>query len=131
MRLRVVCGLRVTMASLAPTSAFSRVDLPALGRPRMVTNPERRAMLAIMETLFKYDTTNARSLDSAELPKKRQFCFARDDRDELNQGFPITNYRFSRLSAAPDRSLPLLSDRKSTRLNSSHPSISYAVFCLK
>src|SRR6266487_1546905 len=28
--------------------------------------------------------------------------------------------------------LPLLSrDRKSTRLNSSHPSISYAVFCLK
>src|SRR4051794_41265320 len=26
---------------------------------------------------------------------------------------------------------PLLRDRKSTRLNSSHPSISYAVFCLK
>src|SRR4051794_41566351 len=26
---------------------------------------------------------------------------------------------------------PLLLDRKSTRLNSSHPSISYAVFCLK
>src|SRR5690348_17538432 len=25
----------------------------------------------------------------------------------------------------------LLADRKSTRLNSSHPSISYAVFCLK
>src|SRR5438876_7357335 len=28
-------------------------------------------------------------------------------------------------------SLPALVDRKSTRLNSSHPSISYAVFCLK
>src|SRR5690348_17556197 len=27
--------------------------------------------------------------------------------------------------------LKLLQDRKSTRLNSSHPSISYAVFCLK
>src|SRR5690348_18158626 len=27
--------------------------------------------------------------------------------------------------------LKLLGDRKSTRLNSSHPSISYAVFCLK
>src|SRR4051794_41347206 len=27
--------------------------------------------------------------------------------------------------------LSLLEDRKSTRLNSSHPSISYAVFCLK
>src|SRR5438876_5396914 len=43
---------------------------------------------------------------------------------------------------APDRRRPLLGsathgagghglDRKSTRLNSSHPSISYAVFCLK
>src|SRR5690348_17888139 len=32
----------------------------------------------------------------------------------------------------PIRLLPLpLQDRKSTRLNSSHPSISYAVFCLK
>src|SRR5690348_17712874 len=32
-----------------------------------------------------------------------------------------------------DRTLALLraGDRKSTRLNSSHPSISYAVFCLK
>src|SRR5207249_7651371 len=27
--------------------------------------------------------------------------------------------------------LPLMEDRKSTRLNSSHVSISYAVFCLK
>src|SRR5689334_24852068 len=27
--------------------------------------------------------------------------------------------------------LPVLADRKSTRLNSSHSSISYAVFCLK
>src|SRR5690348_17893363 len=29
------------------------------------------------------------------------------------------------------RLAPSLADRKSTRLNSSHPSISYAVFCLK
>src|SRR6266540_483111 len=41
MRLRVVCALWVTMASLSPVSELSRVDLPALGRPRMVTNPER------------------------------------------------------------------------------------------
>src|SRR5208283_3082847 len=44
MRLRVVCGLRVTMASFSPTSAFNSVDLPALGRPMMETNPERNAM---------------------------------------------------------------------------------------
>src|SRR5690348_18425795 len=30
-----------------------------------------------------------------------------------------------------DRAVNPLEDRKSTRLNSSHPSISYAVFCLK
>src|SRR5690348_18209225 len=34
-------------------------------------------------------------------------------------------------SAEVDEAVQLLPDRKSTRLNSSHPSISYAVFCLK
>src|SRR6266478_1205056 len=33
--------------------------------------------------------------------------------------------------ARPGRSRPCLQDRKSTRLNSSHSQISYAVFCLK
>src|SRR4051794_41704223 len=36
----------------------------------------------------------------------------------------------SYLTAAP-KAVDSLRDRKSTRLNSSHPSISYAVFCLK
>src|SRR5690348_18207536 len=31
----------------------------------------------------------------------------------------------------PSKQYRLVADRKSTRLNSSHPSISYAVFCLK
>src|SRR5947209_14647689 len=41
------------------------------------------------------------------------------DENNLNQG-----YRLGRLFA-------VLEDRKSTRLNSSHANISYAVFCLK
>src|SRR5579862_2364004 len=44
MRLRVVCGLRVTIASFSPTRAFSSVDLPALGRPMMETKPERNGI---------------------------------------------------------------------------------------
>src|SRR5271157_1037846 len=44
MRFRVVWGLRVTMASFSPTSAFSSVDFPALGRPMMETKPERNDM---------------------------------------------------------------------------------------
>src|SRR5207249_11208905 len=39
--------------------------------------------------------------------------------------------RFSAVSTIPDRGKKSSRDRKSTRLNSSHVSISYAVFCLK
>src|SRR6266581_7886657 len=37
----------------------------------------------------------------------------------------------NRWTVSRTRSLTCWKDRKSTRLNSSHPSISYAVFCLK
>jgi hypothetical protein len=37
MRLRVVWGFGDTAATLAPTSAFSRVDFPTFGRPMMAT----------------------------------------------------------------------------------------------
>src|SRR3712207_6858638 len=37
----------------------------------------------------------------------------------------------SSVSFAPQIAIPPLADRKSTRLNSSHANISYAVFCLK
>src|SRR5438876_6643213 len=46
-------------------------------------------------------------------------------RNFVYHGF--TNPQLPMLSLSPGAS----SDRKSTRLNSSHPSISYAVFCLK
>ena len=39
--------------------------------------------------------------------------------------------RIAELGAAPGGWTQYLSDRKSTRLNSSHTMISYAVFCLK
>src|SRR3989440_7907519 len=39
--------------------------------------------------------------------------------------------RRARRSGSPRRGTVLLRDRKSTRLNSSHDQISYAVFCLK
>src|SRR5919199_1099457 len=39
MLVRVVCGLRPTMAIFSPNSAFSSVDLPAFGRPRIETKP--------------------------------------------------------------------------------------------
>src|SRR3712207_7320544 len=44
----------------------------------------------------------------------------------LVPGFPI-----ERLERTPDGVVAASGDRKSTRLNSSHANISYAVFCLK
>src|SRR5215210_2033234 len=40
-RVRVVCGLSEVMATLVPTMRFTSVDLPTLGRPTKVTNPDR------------------------------------------------------------------------------------------
>src|SRR5258708_14573403 len=52
--------------------------------------------------------------------------------DTLGIGsFATTTTTFKLLRAVPDRSSLKVVDRKSTRLNSSHQIISYAVFCLK
>src|SRR3712207_8531124 len=45
-------------------------------------------------------------------------------------GFPTLGFEYSGLQSA-DLGVKILEDRKSTRLNSSHANISYAVFCLK
>src|SRR2546430_9844117 len=42
-----------------------------------------------------------------------------------------THARFARVQADPHFEVDACRDRKSTRLNSSHSQISYAVFCLK
>ena len=40
-RMRVVCTLGETMLTFEPTSALTRVDLPALGAPTMAAKPAR------------------------------------------------------------------------------------------
>src|SRR5258708_12047134 len=51
MRLRVVCGFEVTMAIFCPTRRFTRVDLPAFGRPTIATNPDRNACFSPLFSL--------------------------------------------------------------------------------
>src|SRR2546430_11644607 len=46
-------------------------------------------------------------------------------------GRPLTVNATAELKPEPGTRLTLYGDRKSTRLNSSHSQISYAVFCLK
>src|SRR6266487_3805896 len=70
----------------------------------------------------------------------RQFFFLMIRRPPRSTLFPYTTLFRSALGDAPRQGAPGAApgrrprrgrDRKSTRLNSSHPSISYAVFCLK
>src|SRR2546430_10995799 len=48
--------------------------------------------------------------------------------DSIEHGFFLTDAQLTRLR---DKGIMLVRDRKSTRLNSSHSQISYAVFCLQ
>src|SRR3712207_8728666 len=78
-------------------------------------------------TLFPY-TTLFRSLGQEDTPDHQQGRSAAGGLERRAGAF----FRGRRhpLDARPDTP-DLLRDRKSTRLNSSHANISYAVFCLK
>src|SRR5690242_21627141 len=98
----------------------------------MVRRPPR-------STLFPY-TTLFRSAHRGDGGLGRGPCFRRGQRVEL-AGVPVRRDKpDAAVHDAPDQpgmrvpvDLPIRAkrDRKSTRLNSSHMSISYAVFCLK
>src|SRR3712207_7566850 len=76
-------------------------------------------------TLFPY-TTLFRSLPAND----RLRCPLQDDRFFVPS--PVERCRCSRVAKYPwQASKAPAKDRKSTRLNSSHANISYAVFCLK
>src|SRR5690348_17704669 len=76
-------------------------------------------------TLFPY-TTLFRSLRERIF---EEFTTGSARRDTGSSGLGLTIVRS--LVAAHGGTVSVEEDRKSTRLNSSHPSISYAVFCLK
>src|SRR3712207_7461692 len=82
-------------------------------------------------TLFPY-TTLFRS--RAELDDRLVYCLQHDVattvQDEVVELHRVLHL-LSRLSSHPVREARKIQDRKSTRLNSSHANISYAVSCLK
>src|SRR5690348_17858155 len=76
-------------------------------------------------TLFPY-TTLFRSHPFAEIQTKAAGVGRREIEALQHFGLRTLHFLGGRRLGRRD-----LGDRKSTRLNSSHPSISYAVFCLK
>src|SRR5258707_3599832 len=83
-------------------------------------------------TLFPYTTLFRSKIECGEVARERSALI-----DEINVfRCPFTIYRWSKsagLQLADGLIDPIQFDldRKSTRLNSSHANISYAVFCLK
>src|SRR5436309_5009636 len=83
-------------------------------------------------TLFPYTTLFRSDRDPLRVDREvtRQEVEREPERSSGSRGLiddqhePIETEEFS-------KPLPLAADRKSTRLNSSHVKISYAVFCLK
>src|SRR5438876_6781218 len=77
-------------------------------------------------TLFPYTTLFRSLVDLHQLRERR-------DLHPRLAAVVVADVVARRLVAQNQRvgTTPVQQDRKSTRLNSSHPSISYAVFCLK
>src|SRR5947208_12925013 len=86
-------------------------------------------------TLFPYTTLFRSGHDGTERAERESEDCATTH--EIAACEPAAGERFDqiemeRFGAAPDRvESAIVGDRKSTRLNSSHQIISYAVFCLK
>src|SRR5258708_12174018 len=80
-------------------------------------------------TLFPYTTLFRSSLKPLSPPQNRQRSRRSDQNgcwsQDTSPALPLTSLVADRLSERQ------MKDRKSTRLNSSHQIISYAVFCLK
>src|SRR5438309_5059498 len=84
-------------------------------------------------TLFPY-TTLFRSRDRQEKARREEDIMGgqhRADRREPKRQVARVANRIEDEGHDGERDQPAEIDRKSTRLNSSHSSISYAVFCLK
>src|SRR5256885_8777815 len=81
-------------------------------------------------TLFPY-TTLFRSEPATLLHKRNKILFRGDYAKKRKSLAQARTRRLQHLHASAFAQERVLSDRKSTRLNSSHLVISYAVFCLK
>src|SRR5699024_12659801 len=103
-----------------------------------ITSPQRICYIHILfylllslppprPTLFPY-TTLFRSISPDLAKKYSEFNQLLSGKAALKGIKELVTIRASQLNGC---ALPASKDRKSTRLNSSHVSISYAVFCLK
>src|SRR5438876_6556260 len=89
----------------------------------MVSRPPR-------STLFPY-TPLFRSLFVGDSLVPRDFAYYNSDGERANPGALSWSIGPTPWITPVGKGVATVIDRKSTRLNSTHPSISYAVFCVK
>src|SRR5689334_24816774 len=82
-------------------------------------------------TLFPYTTLFRSLLRDLPSSRTRLHPFQMQSSPPPSSRGEMCPHESEAFSPTPEPLLPLSPDRKSTRLNSSHSSISYAVFCLK
>src|SRR2546430_8647654 len=80
---------------------------------------------ALSFSFFFFNDTATTEIYTLSLHDALPICFDRHSRDDLADDVEREVVQFLEAHAA------FAQDRKSTRLNSSHSQISYAVFCLK
>src|SRR5437763_9566133 len=102
-----------------PLTSASREPGERLAHPRAAARGERAQPLAPALRQQQYD--RGAHVEAAELG-----AFL-----ELERRAALIERQLGAMAQAPRRHLAVPQDRKSTRLNSSHRCISYAVFCLK
>src|SRR3712207_7826232 len=90
----------------------------------MIRRPPRSTLFPYT-TLFRSQDSNLQAIDVAALPKGVEVKPILLEGDQPVAALLI--HHSGRFKGAVD----VWTDRKSTRLNSSHANISYAVFCLK
>src|SRR5688572_31013731 len=127
----------VTMARRVRVRRLNRVDLPTLGRPTSTTEERgdgmREGYWRRIDRLsyYSYDSYGHTAAGTERMIKV-------DIVNEVSRVADITKVKaevavdavFDAMRVSMQRG-DRIEDRKSTRLNSSHSQISYAVFCLK
>src|SRR3712207_8130689 len=99
----------------------------------MIRRPPRSTLFPYT-TLFRSNAVAIQPEQTVGKQKVGNFCATKI----INEGVPIhvpplhwIGMLIHRIAIEPAKTMRIIRDRKSTRLNSSHANISYAVFCLK
>src|SRR5438034_2003343 len=114
--------LRRSSADISPFSSLARASLMRSGRNRLPTSSARKGAFVRCMSHSRKIRAFSSEVDTGSREETRQNKLACRSPRNAEKAF---EYRGIGLQGGTRR------DRKSTRLNSSHTVISYAVFCLK